>query len=271
MCVKTKTEWSCGCYKKALSTCEEARDSRTPCFEVDKYRYLDDGDCNDCRAGGANVTRGQDRLGRYALEIASREKKAKKHSRRAILGEITGNGSHASQANHEKAPAPIVTPDPWMKATRREKEWESPHRRHADEEWEREHARRKEDIESLAQSHSASPKPRFHSRRTTAPAEFISPYEAQTALVLRHSRRASGSMQNQVKQISNTMSRMNRPQHSRHGSIESIESMPSRGRSRTLPYQYGYASDFGYAVETRAPREVYDNIYNTPPPMYGRR
>jgi len=266
MCVKTKTEWSCGCYKKALSPCDDAPDSRTPCSHVDKYRYLDDGDCKDCKAGGANVTRGQDGQGRYAREIAAREKKSKRQSNRAILGEITGNRSQADSAS-----GPIVTPDPWMKATRREKEWESPHRRHADEAWEREHARRKEDIESLAQSHSASPKRRFHSRRTTAPAEYTLPYEVEDSHLPHHQRRNSGSLQNTVKQISNAMARSNRPHQSRQDSIESIESVPSRGRSRTLPFQYGYATNFGYAVENRAPREVYDSTYNSSPMVYRRQ
>lgn len=268
MCVKTKTEWSCGCYKKALSTCSDAPDSHIPCSDVDKYRYLDDGDCKDCKAGGANVTRGQDGLGRYAREIAAREKKSKRHSTRAILAEITGNGSQAGSATNDEASSPIVTPDPWMKPTRREKAWESPHRRHADEEWEREHARRKEDIENLAQSHSSSPKRKSHSRRTP---EYALPYEVEDSLNLQHQRRNSASLQANVMQISNTNSRSNRPHPNRNGSFESIESVPSRGRSRTLPFQYGYATEFGYAVENRVPRDAYDGAHKSTPLGYRRR
>ena len=269
MCVKTKTEWSCGCYKKALNPCEDAPNSRTPCSQIDKYRYLDEGDCKECKTGGANVTRGQDGLGRYGREIAAREKKSKRNSTRAILSEITGNGSQAGSANNELA-TPIVTPDPWMKPTRREKEWESPHRRHADEEWEREHALRKEDIESLWESHSASPKRKSHSERTAAVAS-TQPYEVEDSLVYHHGRRNSGSLQSKVRQISNTMERSSRPHQSRHGSYESIESVPSRGRTRTLPFQYGYATEFGYAVENRAPRDAYSGVYGSSPIVYRRR
>lgn len=263
MCVKTKTEWSCGCYKKALSTCDEAPDTKIPCRSVDKYRYLDDGDCKACRAGGANVTRGADGHGRYAREIASREKKSKRHTHpRAILGEITGNGSQAG--SDRPTLTPLVTPDPWMKPTRREKEWESPHRRHADEEWEREHARRKEDIETLAQSHSSSPIS-MH-RRPSLPATgdfdhdhgYEYDYEVEDSLVAHHQRRNSGSLQQQTK----LQGRPSRPKGSRHGSFESVEGIGtmSRGRSRTLPFQYGYATGFGYAVENRVPRDAYEGV-----------
>lgn len=269
MCVKTKTEWSCGCSKKVLSTCHDAPNPRTPCSHVDKYRYLDEGDCKECKAGGTNVTRGQDGYGRYAREIAARDKKAKRHSTRAILGEITGN---EAQTAPERPQTPLVTPDPWMKATRREKEWESPHRRHADEEWVREHARRKEDIESLAQSHSSSPKRRSSPRTPEyVPARHVYECDVEDSLIAHHQRRNSGSLQAKVQQISNTMSRTARPRASRHNSFESIESVPSRGRSRTLPYQYGYATDFGYAIENRVPRDVYEGGYPAESGVYRRR
>jgi hypothetical protein len=269
MCVKTKTEWSCGCYKKALSTCDEAPNSRTPCPKIDKYRYLFEGDCNACRAGGANITRGADGYGRHAREIASREKKLKQHTHpRAVLGEITGNGSQAG--SDKPAKTPLVTPDPWMKSTRREKEWESPHRRHADEEWEREHAHRKEDIESLAQSHSNSPTPiqRRSSRRTVDDHEHEHDrgydHEIEDSLVGHHQRRNSGSLQQQSPQDKAHLRSMRptRPKGSRHGSFESVESVGtmSRGRSRTTPFQYGYATDFGYAVENRVPRDAYEAV-----------
>ena len=271
MCVKTKTEWSCGCYKKALSTCDDAPNYSTPCSEIDKYRYLNDGDCKDCKAGGAKVTRGQDGLGRYGREIASREKKTKRHSARAVLGEITGNRSQAGSANNElSASVPIVTPDPWLQPTRREKKWESPHRRHADEEWEREHARRKEDIESLWESHSSSPKRISRYRQRRAP-DFPQAYEANGSPVSHHSRRDSGSLQSKIRDISNTMERSSRPHRSRNDSYESIESVPSRGRPRTLPMQLGYATDFGYTVENRAPRDAYGSAYNSVPVAYRGR
>lgn len=270
MCVKTKTEWSCGCYKKAFSACEDAPNSRTPCPQTDKYRYLDDGDCKECKAGGANVTRGQDGLGRYGREIAAREKTSKRNATCEVLHEIIGNGSQADSARNDERAVPIVTPDPWMKPTRREKEWESPHRRHADEEWVREHALRKEDIESLYESHSSSPKRTSYPRRTPA-AELSQPYEGENSLVVHHVRRDSGALQSKMRQISNTMERSNRPHQSRHGSYESIDSVPSRGRTRTLPFHYGYATHFGYAVEDRAPRDAYSGVYNSSPIMYRSR
>ena len=271
MCVKTKTGWSCGCYKKALNTCDDAPDSNTPCHNIDKYHYLEEGDCKTCKAGGAKVTRGQDGLGRYGREIAAREKKSKRHSARAVLGEITGNGSQAGSANNGKSTeVPIVTPDPWMKPTRREKKWESPHRRQADEEWEREHARRKEDIEGLWESYSSSPKRQSHSRRIVA-AESVQPYEIEDSLIFHHNRRTSGSLQNKGREINHTMERSSRPHQSRHGSVESIESVPSRGRTRTLPVQFHYATDFGYTVENRVPREAYGSAYKSSPISYKRR
>jgi hypothetical protein len=265
MCVKTKTDFGCGCYKKALSICDNAPDSYTPCSSVDKYRYLVDGDCKDCRAAGDKVTRGVDGQGRYAKEIAAREKKSKRHSMpRAVLGEITGNGSQADSDNHGgySSNRPLVTSDPWMKAKHREKEWESPHRQHADEGWVREHADRKVDIESLAQSHSRSPTStrRRPSRRATDDYERDERcrhyLEVADSLVGHHQRRNSGSVQQQPKPlVSSSHSR-----GSRHGSYESVESAGtmSRGRSRTTPYNYGYATNFGYSVETRVPKDTYE-------------
>lgn len=141
MCVRTKTSYGCGHVYKNTNDCYSSA-----CTGVDRYHYLKEGDCRECKSGGTTVSRGREGKGRYAQEIhRSKVKDAPASSSKS---------SSASQRNVSGGASPWVTePDP-------EKTWQSPHRKQADEAWVSEHQDRISDLQERLDKVQLSERPR---------------------------------------------------------------------------------------------------------------
>lgn len=128
MCARTKTTYGCGHFLKSTNDCHDSR-----CAGIDRFHYEKPGDCRECRMGGPSVTRGREGKGRYAQKI-------KKYK----IQEIASSSSEEISTS-DADPSGVASP--WAPQNVQEKNWESPHRRQADEAWLSEHEDRLSDLQ----------------------------------------------------------------------------------------------------------------------------
>lgn len=128
MCVRTKTSYGCGHVYKSTNDCYSSA-----CDGIDRFHYMKEGDCRECRKEGVNVSRGKDGKGRYAQKLKSSKPRDKSYS------------SSAEVLSSEREKGSVTSP--WAPQDKPEKTWESPHRRQADEAWLSEHDDRISDLQ----------------------------------------------------------------------------------------------------------------------------
>ncbi|KAK5949975.1 hypothetical protein OHC33_008936 [Knufia fluminis] len=112
-----------------------------------------DCDCSQCKTAGADVTRGREGRGRYAREIRTR-------------------GSRQSSYDSLPPDSPHLTISPWHRAEIdcKEKKWDTPTRRQADDAWIIEHERRMSDLDEKTSNMSInSPRESRQKSRRTSP------------------------------------------------------------------------------------------------------
>lgn len=149
MCTKSKTSFGCGHCVKVIDRC-----GLQGCTEVVRYKMPDkDCDCSQCKTAGADVTRGREGRGRYAREIRTR-------------------GSRQSSYDSLPPDSPHLTISPWHRAEIdcKEKKWDTPTRRQADDAWIIEHERRMSDLDEKTSNMSInSPRESRQKSRRTSP------------------------------------------------------------------------------------------------------
>ncbi|ETN43316.1 uncharacterized protein HMPREF1541_02475 [Cyphellophora europaea CBS 101466] len=213
MCVRTKTSYGCGCTFKHTEGCGSSR-----CKKIDRYHYMKEGDCRECKYGGSAVTRGREGKGRYAKEM---------HRRSPV--EIGDRGS------------------PWAAAptsARREKEWQSPTRRKADSAWEEEHSSRMEELEKSAQEISIRAE---SPRRVASPEPMEDHYYSQESENERHPRPLNRKLYGEY---TTEVRPRGEPKANRHNdsseSFESITPLPQKSHTtRSYKFDDPYDSAYG--------------------------
>lgn len=144
MCVRTKTSYGCGHEYKTTNECGSSR-----CTGVEKYHYPREGDCKDCKRGGAEVTRGREGKGRYAQAMSRRTQEKDRPRERSPLQEI----SHNIETLTLDVGGGI---SPWGPPSHKEKDWGSPSRAKADRAWLEEHGARNVDLQTIRESMSST-------------------------------------------------------------------------------------------------------------------
>jgi hypothetical protein len=227
MCVRTKTSYGCGCDYKTTVECQALH-----CQGLERYQYPKKGDCRECKAQGATLTRGRDGFGRYGQQIRRRSE---------------------SRGEDEFDSTPDLSPEtedvghgisPWAAPTTREKDWISNSRRKADDRWLEEHSERNFDLQSIRDTLPSS-----HFIEETSPVSTSSPRRiifSNDALVeepeptpRRYRREDSGrSLPYEITSIRDDHnSQLNISHRRRQDSQESFESSPS-SRSSTRKHAY---------------------------------
>lgn len=238
MCIRDKHSYGCGCSFKEDQICGSSR-----CSGTQKFHYVHEGDCRNCRHGGDVVTRGREGQGRYAKEISRRDPV-----------DVSGGASPWA-------------PDP---ASRRQKEWGSPTRREADSAWEKEHEKRIDDLQTRADKLSlASHTP----PRAASPEPLDERYDSHDSGSDRQSRHHKKLYAEVAYDDDRSSTRHRRDHRSRRDptdSYESFESLPPRHRSgpqksysyRDDPYDSGYGSHSSYrapAYNSRRPGMIHSS------------
>lgn len=248
MCTRTKTTYGCGCSFKHTDECHSSR-----CNHIDRFRIERDGDCRECRAGGAYVTRGREGKGRYAQAI----------SRRSSSNNTTNSSGKVDVSGGASpwAPAPA--------GSRQRDEWHSPTRQKADSAWEEEHEARIQDLseraEKLSIHESSSPRPglprsrSYESDRDRVQVQVddrdyrsrrSGPASRRLFAEMTNSRESVNSVPARLKSIS----RSKRDEYDSGYNSGSYDSRRSNRRSRTDPYAYSpvtsrtvYEIPYGYS------------------------
>jgi len=260
MCVRTKTSYGCGHEFKTTKDCRSSH-----CPGLERYLYQRNGDCRACKEGGDAVTRGREGKGRYAQEINRRT-------------------PHVEASSHERPArdSSSLTLDvgagisPWGPPLKREKEWQSPSRRKADDAWLQEHVERNVELQTIRESissASSSSSDRASTAIYSPPHrdgrgyEYDHEYHHDREDVYSHPQRrevAPRSLQTDGRSTHNDHERgSTRPvyRRQRHDSQESFQSLHST-RSSTRKYKPAPTS-----YTTYDPYEAYDSGYGS----YGSR
>jgi hypothetical protein len=130
MCVRTKTSYGCGHVYKQDEICHHPRS----CAGLERYHFVKDGDCRQCKSGGEGISRGREGQGRYARELQRKDRKL------PIIQIPLSTISDNPQSS------------PWASPMRKEKNWTSPIRKKADKAWEEEKVERENDLLSRSPS-----------------------------------------------------------------------------------------------------------------------
>jgi hypothetical protein len=222
MCIRTKTSWGCGCQVKDTEECNSSR-----CTGLERYHYEREGDCRRCKYGGGSITRGREGKGRYAQQM----------NRRSPV-DVSGGAS------------------PWMpaeKASRREKEWQSPTRKKADFAWEEEHSSRIDDLQSRVEQMSVTS---GSPRRVASPEPIEDHYYSQESETDRASRPTNRKLFAEFPSEPEPLpARKAESRHARHNdSDESFDFIPPRLQKSSTSRSYSHKID-----------DPYDSAYGSQP------
>lgn len=165
MCVRTKTSYDCGCEYKTTNHCDNS-----DCEGLHRIHYAKEGDCHKCKSAGIEGTRGREGKGRYAKQIKRARTKDNSHQSEAKTSPKSSVDDESPISVATTSPiAPSVDGglSPWVSARGKEKPWETPHRKQADEAWLSEHDDRLSDLQERIENCSISKQsvPKTPSRR----------------------------------------------------------------------------------------------------------
>ena len=208
MCTRTKTSYGCGHSHRST---EECRSPSSHCIQ--RFHFMKEGDCRDCKRGGNFVTRGRDGMGRYAQELKTRD--VPPFAPHTPLAPISHN----------------IQISPWARPNKKEREFHGSLRSEADDAWEREHVKREHDLQARSQAHSARSSPSIS--------------EAESARQRRQRDEDAARLQHEIKKIEDAERIRVRRRADRQGSYDSFQSL---GSSRSG--SGGHSYDSGFVTKT---------------------